>query len=805
MLRHFLKVTYRNFVRHKSLSLINVFGLALGIVSAILILVYIGYELSYDGYHRHADRIYRVASRRISMGKTNEFASVPAPTGPRMVEDFPEVVGAVRFSPTVKRAFSYKDRKFFQENVFYADRSVFELFSFDLIEGDPATALEAPFTMVITEETARKYFGDEDPVGKTVNWDNKFDYRITGVVKDPPANSHFSFTVLASFSTFIKYDPRIGEWRGGTFPTYIQLEEGTDPDGFKTKIGSFTQRHIEPVFRDTGVEFELFLQPLKSIHLHSRLQGELGANGDFKIVSAFAAIALVILCVACINFMNLTTAHSAGRAREIGIRKILGIERRKLVLQFIGESYVFSSLALAGAFVAARLLLPYFGGLAGLSLSPGLLRTPSAILGSAAILLFVGFAAGSYPAIFLSAFPPISAIKGATARGPKHPRFRSVLVIFQFTVTTVLVIGTLVIFGQYKFLQGKDLGFDKENRLVIAIQNDEVRAGLEAFKNELLGRAGIVSAGASSMVPGEMYLFNRPVYPEGLPAGQTYRMDNFLIDYGFIETFGVEVVRGRGFTKDIVTDRTDSVMINETAARKLQWDDPLGKTIELRSAFSNDIVKKTVIGVFRDIHQRSLYAAIEPAFVEYIGMEGPIENRARRLTLRLETQNLPGTLEMIERKWNDFFPKHPYYSFFLDDFYSGQHRAEARLGGLFRGFSIAAVLIGCIGLFGLASFAAEQRTKEIGIRKVLGSSSGGIVTLLCRQFVVLIAVANALAWPAAYFGAMSWLRNFPYSVRLGLRPFLLAAGMTLLTAALSVGFRSVKAARANPVDSLRYE
>jgi putative ABC transport system permease protein len=805
MLKNFFKISYRNLVRQKSYSLINIFGLTLGLMCCILILTHIGYELSYDGYHRNAGRIYRLASQRVSMGTTNEFATVPAPTGPTMVEDFPEVIGAVRFSPTVKRAFSYGDKKFFQENVFYADRSVFEVFSFDLIEGDPKTALEAPFTMVVTERTARKYFGGADPIGKFVNWDNKFDYQVTGVVKDPPANSHFTFEVLASFSTFIKYDPRIGEWRGGSFATYIEFAENADIHEFEQKLESFAAKYIEPMFRDTGVTIGLFIQPLKSIHLRSRLQGELGANGDIRTIYAFAAIAVVILLVASVNFMNLATARSANRAREVGMRKILGAPKWKLVLQFLGESYVFCFLAFGVALGAARLLLPYFSGLMGRNIPAGFLRTPLILGGLAAVFVFVGLAAGSYPALFLSAFNPISIIRGNLARGPKGARFRSALVVFQFAVTAILIIGTIVIFNQLSYMQSKDLGFEKENLLVLAINNDDVRRGLDAYKTEVLRIPEVVSAGASSMVPGEMYLFNLATFPEGLPRELALRMDNFLVDDGFVGTFGIEVIKGRAFSREVASDRKEAVMINETALRKLQWDDPIGKTIELRAAFSDDIAKKKVIGVFRDIHQRSLYAVVQPTIVEYIGTEGPIENRARRLTLRLETEDLVGTIASIERKWKEMFPDHPFYSFFLDEFYEAQHTAEARLGGIFRLFSVAAVLIACVGLFGLVSFESEQRAKEIGIRKALGSSSAAIVALLCREFVFLIAVANTLACPVAFLAARKWLQNFPYGVRVELSTFILTALFTLTVAFVSVGYRSVKAARANPADLLRYE
>jgi putative ABC transport system permease protein len=803
MFKNYITIAYRNLVKHKFYSLITIFGLSLGIACCILIFVFIGYELSYDGYHKNANNIYRIVSKTTVSGQTNEFPVASAPVGPTMVQELPEVIDAVRLSPTVKRVFAYQDKNYFEEGVLYVDQSIFNVFSFEMIEGDPKTALEVPFTMVFTEKTAQKYFGDESPVGKIVNWDNKFDYRVTGVVKDPPPNSHFTFNALASFATFIKYDPRIGSWNGGSFQTYLLLQENTDPLRFEHKMKDFNEKYLVPRMRERGIELETYLQPLKSIHLHSNLPYELGDNSDIRIIYAFWAIAAVILLIACINFMNLATARSAGRAKEVGMRKVLGAQRTKLIVQFLGESFVFTLLSLVLGIILARLYLPHFSGLAGKDISLNTFEMPYVYAVLAAIVLFVGFVAGSYPAFFLSAFKPISALRGHVPEGSRSSWFRSVLVVFQFALSIILIICTIIVLDQHKYMQNKDLGFTKQNLLAVAIQNDEVRIGLESFKQELLNVSGIESAGLSSMVPGEMYLFLIGTYPEGYSKDQVIRMDNFLVDYGFLDTFEIEVLKGRGFSKEITTDFTDAVMINETTAKTLGWDDSVGKTIELPS--DDGLVRKTVIGVFKDIHQRSLYSVVSPTVIEYIGTEGAIENRARRLTLRLNSGDLAGTMTKIEKKWKEAFPNHPYYSFFLDEFFDGQHRAEEKLGRIFRTFSVLAVIIGGLGLFGLASFTAEQRTKEIGIRKVLGSSVSSIVVLLCRKFFFLVTIANVLAWPIAFFAMNKWLQNFPYPVKIGIGTFALTAVFAFVIALFTVGFQSVKAARANPVDSLRYE
>jgi len=803
MFKNYLTIAYRNLAKHKFYSSINIFGLSLGIACCILIFAYIGYENSYDAYHKNADNIYRIVSKRTVSGQTSELARSQAPVGPTMVAELPEVKNAVRFSPTVKRVFAYQDKTFFEEGVLYVDQSVFDVFSFEMILGDPKTALEVPFTMVFTETTAQKYFGDENSVGKIVNWDNKFDYRVTGVVKDPPPNSHFTFNALASFATFIKYDPRIGSWNGGSFPTYLLLQENTDIERFQQKMNGFHEKHLGPALKERGIGLETYLQPLKKIHLHSHVLYELGDNSDIRLIYAFWAIAFIVLLIACINFMNLATARAASRTKEVGMRKVLGAQRTKLVVQFLGESFVFALFSFVLGLLLARLFLPYFSGLTGKAISLNAIANPGMYAVLVALVLFVGLVAGSYPAFFMSAFKPISALRGHVPAGSKSSWFRSVLVVFQFVLSIILIICTMIVFHQHKYMQNKNLGFNKQNLLAIAIQSDEVRIGLESFKQDLLNINGIESAGLSSMVPGEMYLFNFGTYPEGYAQDQMIRMDSFLVDYGFLDTFEIEVIQGRGFSKEITSDYTDAVMVNQTAAKNLGWNNPMGKTIEVPSDGIG--VRKVVIGVFKDIHQRSLYSIVAPTIIQYIGLKGAIENRARRLTVRLKTDNIPGVMKKIEQMWKNTFPNHPYYSFFLDEFFDGQHQVEKKLGSIFRTFSLLAIIIGCLGLFGLASFTTEQRTKEIGIRKVLGSSVSSIVILLCRKFFFLVAIANVLAWPVAFFAMNKWLQNFPYPVKIGIGTFILTAGFAFVIALLTVGYQSIKAARANPVDSLRYE
>ena len=552
MFRNYFKIAFRGLIKHKSYSSINIFGLSFGILCCILILAYLGYEFSYDRYHRDGDNIYRVILRSRVSGRMSESLGTPPMLGPTMVSDFPEVVGAVRISPTVRRVYKYKDNVFFQEGVLYVDHSLLDVFSWKLLKGDPETALKLPYTMLLTESSARKYFGNEDPVGKVILWDNSADYTVTGVIEDPPENSHFTFEALASLATYFKYDPRLETtWASFYCRTYLRLSEGTDVAQLEEKLAGFNDHYLGDILRQRGMEVETRLQSLRGIHLGSNFGGELGVNSDMRIIYAFAAVAAVILIIACINFMNLSTARSAGRAREVGLRKVLGAERKGLIGQFIGESFLFAVLSVSLAMIVAPLVLPYFRKLADRPIVLDYLGMPYLTFGLIGIILFVSIVAGSYPAFFLSSFRPIPVLKGDIKLGPKRSLFRSILVVFQFSISTILIIGTIIIFNQQRYMRSKDLGFDKSDLLVITVQNEMVRAGLDSFKNEIRKVRGVVNSGASSMVPGEMYLFNSPAIPEGFSSDQRIQMDNFFIDPDFVDIMGMEIVQGRGFSYSI--------------------------------------------------------------------------------------------------------------------------------------------------------------------------------------------------------------------------------------------------------------
>lgn len=802
------KIVFRNLLKNKSNILVNILGLSIGLTSCILIFSYINFEISYDTYHEKSNEIFRVESKSTVNGRVSEASTCPLRYAPTLVNDFPEVIDAVRFSRTVERSFSYNDIHYFQDGVVYTGQSVFNIFSFELIVGNPETALKEPYTMVLTEETARRYFGDENPLGKIIRWDNSANYTVTGVVKTPPLNTHFTFNVLASFSTFFAYSSQLENlWLEWFVPTYILLKENTDYKEFEKKLPGFVENHLGDKLKANNAEFVNTLRPVKNIHLHSKLAGELGENGDIKMIYVLLSIAIGILLIACFNFINLATASTSQRAKEVGIRKVLGAYRFKIAGQFFRETMVHIFLSLFIAILLAQIFLPTFNFITNREISINYLNMPLLTMGLFGSVLLVLFVAGSYPAFLISGLNPINAMKGIIIANTKKSFLRSILVVLQFVISACLIIFAMIIYNQQKFMQNKDLGFDKENILVVALQNKDVRVSPEVFKNELLTIKGVESICASSMVPGEMYLFNNSTYPEGSSKEDAFRMQNFFADYDFCRTLGVEIIKGRGFEKDIISDVADAILINETAANELGWDEPIGKTIEIVNNFNNanPTEIRKVIGVYKDFHHRSLYSAIEPTFIRHISNEGPIEHRARRLSLHLQTNDFVEVTQEVEQKWKAFYPNIPFHYFYLGESYDSKHMGEKNLGRIIGSFSIIAILIGCIGLFGLASFSIEKRLKEIVIRKIFGSNIKLIVWLLCKDYLRLVIISNIIALPIAYYFSNQWLQNFPYAVPIHISVFLIALIFSLIIAFLVVIFNSLKASHKNPIEILQYE
>ncbi len=798
MIANYLKTAIRNLLRHKGYSFINLTGLAVGIACCILIMAYIIDEVSFDKFNANQENVYRLATIGKIGGRTVTIATVPIFYGPGLTDEYPEVLDYTRFRNFGKRVFTYGDRKFYEDEIFYVDNSVFNIFSFELLRGDPATALQLTNTIVINQEMAEKYFGEDDPVNKIIQIDSDQEFTVTGIIADPPSNSHIQFRALASFETLNPADRSRYNWN---YQTYLLLANDTDYSRFEKNLVDYNERELGEFSRSFGAEFENYLQPLASIHLHSHIEGEIGNNGDIKYVYAFATIAIFILLVACINFMNLSTARSARRAREVGLRKVFGAHRKALVYQFLGESLLLSLLSTGLALVFVKLISPYFNTLAGRAIPIHLFSDPLIFGGLVVLILFIGLVAGYYPALFLSGFRSIRVLKGSYSTGAAKSKLRSGLVIFQFSISIILIIGTTVVHNQLHYMRSKNPGFNKEQVMVLPLGDDSMQKKIRLVKTEMSSIDGVLNAAGSMKVPGQENFNTSVFFPEGFNENESFLFENFNIDLDFLSTYQTRIVAGRNFSADFATDEDNAILINESAARALEWDEPVGKLIYVYTDDNDKNARKpyTVIGVIEDIHHRSLQHSIEPLLL------GLNTENSRVVSLRLSGDDIPATIAHIEQCWNDLFPDKPFDYFFLDEYFDGLYRSEERLGNIFQTFTVLAILIGCLGLLGLASFAAEQRTKEIGIRKVLGASVGKVVLLLWREFLLLVLIANLFAWPVAWYLMHNWLQSFPYQTGLPLNIFLLAALAALVIAILTVSYQSIKAALANPVKSLRYE
>jgi putative ABC transport system permease protein len=805
--KNYLKVALRNIMRLKEYSLINILGLSIGMASFILIFLFVRYEMSYDRYHDKAERIYRVAQENAVTG--NRSAITPNPMAPELAREIPEISYAVRINDIhSKFLVSYQNRFFKEEHFILADPEVFQVFSFPLVKGDLDTVLKDKFSVVISEEMAEKYFGREEPVGKVLHVDNQFDFIVTGVMKNVPRNSHFHCDFLTSFACADDL-----YWKGfsedrtqSSLHTYILLQKGVSVSELEHKLKTFAERFMQPVIQEyapmadqipgglESLKFKLFLQPLTRIHLHSHLFAELSANYDIRYIYIFSAVALFILVISCVNFTNLTTACSTRRTKEIGIRKVLGARRSQLIKQFITESLVMALTALLLAAVMVAILRPIIHPLMGEDLIGRASRSGSIWLALILLAFIVGIASGSYPAFFVSASQPVSSLRGSLLFRSKT-FFRSFLVVVQFVITIGLIFSTLVVSRQLHYLKNKKLGFQKEHVIVLPFEDQFELSRFPLVKNELLKNPQILSVAGASNIVSRVYS-SSPFWWEGAQEGDSMRVEKLFVDDDFIDTFGIRIVHGRNFSEEIKTDQENSFIINETAAKAFGWESPLGKKLAWARKREE---KGTVIGVVEDFHFRSLHQKIEPLIL-VLGGEF-FDN----MYIKVHHKSVPAALSFIQKTCRHFFPERPLEYFFLDDDIDKMYKSETMMGRLFWYVSSLAIFIACLGLFGLISYSTEQRTKEIGIRKVLGSSVFGVVTLLSKDFVRLLVVANLIAWPLAYYVMHKWLQNFAYRIDVSILVFVLSTAGTLIVALFTLSFRSVRAARANPADTLRYE
>ena len=804
MFKNYLKIALRNIRRHKGYSIINIAGLSVGLTCCILILLYVKYEFSYDRYHENAKNIYRIVMKfpGIVYRGNDMYNASPGGLKAALMEDFPEVIYSTRARR--RRAYIYYNNDPFEERgIFFVDPEFLKIFSFPFISGDPETAVNEPFSMLITQKIAKKYFGNENPVGKILNVGKEYDYKVTGILADCPENSHFTFDILASFNSLYTTDGKdnIETWDRGNdlWNTYLLLQENFNPDDLESKFPAMAKK-----YRGEDYEGEFHLQPLTSIHLHSNINFEIEANGNILYIYLFSAIAFFIMMIACLNYMNLATARAAGRFKEIGIRKVVGAGRRHVIRQFLGESMIFTIMALFISIIFVELLLPSFGSFIDKNLDFNFFGDHLLLLYLICVALIVGLISGSYPAFFMSALRPANVIKGSMTTGSAGKRssaFRNSLVVIQFVISVVMIVCTLTVYNQVDFIKNSKLGFAKDHIITGNIFDSNLRNNLELFKTELSRYPQIRDVYVNGDLPVTISASNYARW-EGLADEKdgtlTYGAE---VNYNFLDFFEIELIEGRNFSKEFTTDTSQAFILNETAVEITGWDEPIGKKYSL---WGRDGI---VIGVIKDFHNNSLHLKVEPIAIWLTSPNMPnILNRTiTDFAIKISSDDIPGTLAFIEDKFKEHSPDYPFNYSFLDERVDRLYRSEQRLGQIFSYFTFIAVFISCLGLFGLASFTAEQRTKEIGIRKVLGDSVSGILMLLSRDFVKWVIVANVIAIPIAYTAMNRWLQNFAYRTHMGIRTFLISITMALIIALISVSYQSVKAATANPVDSLRYE
>ena len=800
MLRNYLKIALRNLRRHAGYSFINIAGLAMGLACCVLIGLFVRNELSYDAFHSDADRVYRVVtSATIPNAPQDFFALTSRPIGAAIRQEYPEAEAVVRlttWNPIVKDDGQY----FYDDDFISAEPALFDVFSFKLLKGDPKTALSEPYSVVLTETTASKYFGELDPVGETLVLNDTLNYRITGIVEDVPENSHFTFDALTSWITGETNNPVTNtEWLAlGTY-TYVRLKPDTDAQVFESKISDLIMRNFGEQLRSGGIEATVGLEPLTEIYLHSDRKAQIGPTGDVRYIYVFSAIAVFVLLIACINFMNLATARSMERAREVGVRKVVGSSRTALIRQFLSESTLLAVLAMVVSFFLIAAALPLFNEISGKNISFWALISPTWLVALPVLTIVVGFLAGSYPALALSGFRPVEVLKGSFARTGRGVRLRQALVVFQFATSVALIVGTLIVTQQLDYMKNQDLGFDRDQ--VVVVDATGVPGGpamanaYRTVKQELGQHPAVRSVSASATVPGRnTWLII--IGAESLPEGDTRRARIVVTDHDYIETMDIEIAAGRMLSEDFATDDTAAALVNESAVENLGWgsnEEALGKWVEVNGN------RLTVVGVIKDYHHFSLKEEIEPIIVRILPPTFDY------FAVRASTAEMDGVLAHLERTWGRLYPGYPFEYFLLDDDFDTQYAAEDQLTRIFGTFAFIAILIACLGLFGLASFVTTQRTKEIGVRKVLGASVGAIVLLLSRDFAKLVLIALVVAAPLAYFAMDRWLDDFPYRVGITPAVFLIAGFAALLIAVLTISFQSVKAALSDPVKSLRYE
>ena len=802
MFKNLLKITIRNLVRQKGYTFINIAGLSVGIACALLLILVVHYEFKYESHHENASRIYRINVAHTQLDRTYRSTYSPVPLAPTMCEELPEVTQFARIAEFRQTPVAYGERQFYEDEVRFVDPGILEMFTFPLVAGNRATALDDTNSIVITEDMAIKYFGKEDPLGKTLLILHSMPLEVTGVMRNHPryTNIHPDFLVPIEKIRDLVGDEFFQNWLSQQLASFVMLADGQSASEAERKIQETFARHVS---KDDGRV--LTLDQLSRMHLFSDTQ----PAGNINSLYILLAVGLLILLVACINFMNLSTARSAHRAKEVGLRKVVGAARNQLIGQFIGESMVYTTISMAFAFVLVHIFIPVVNRLTGQLVESGDIFRQDILTGLAGIYLLVGIVSGSYPALFLSSVPPTKILQRKFETGNQGVLFRKILVVAQFAISIILIITTLVFGRQLNFLLNKPLGFIKDGIVVIRNDRSTFRQDLQPLKTQLLSDPRILGVTGSDSLPSSIGMYNTVTW-EGATENQEIAINFNRVDYDFCDTYGIEMVAGRKFSPEFPADAVSdsdqrgpenpkSIIINQEAVRQFGWEDPIGKNVI--EVYGEERNYNTVIGVIQDFHFNSLRQSIRPLKL-FLST-----NNNRYVSVKIRLEGVSETLKFIEESWKGVFADVPFDYFFLDSVLEQRYRSEASLKRLFAYFSALAVFIGCLGLLGLASYSAERRSKEIGIRKVLGASSAQIVTLLSREFTRWVVAANLFAWPAAYLVMRLWLDGYAYRINLNsqLGLFVLAGALALAIALLTVAFQAIKAALSDPVKTLKYE
>jgi len=804
MILNYLKIALRNIIRNKAFSFINIAGLTMGMAACLLMLLFIQRELSFENFIGDANRIYRVLTIDKALGTHNQRVGITMPAfGLEVTEKYPEIESATRLSFGGETLLRYEENPpIYAQRFRSADPNFLEFFGIDLIRGDPATALAEPYSVVLTKSLAKQFFGDDEGFGKTLVTGNGNDLLITGIMDDMPENTHLQFDALGTLLTQAALarenqpegstDPIwVESWNLVAMPTYAKFRPGAIVEGYDS---TFTQ-----FIRDNDVEENFFitLQPLYDVHLKSKdvIFDPVQNKGDIDNVYIFIAIALLTLIIAAVNYVNLSTARSANRAKEVGIRKVIGSMKQQLIIQFIGESILITFISIVLAFPLATIALPWLNNLAGASLEINILNNGVLLIFCLMMIVFVGIMAGLYPAIVLSSFRPVTVLKGSLGSGKKGNILRKALVVFQFSLSIALICLTLIVQNQMHFVNTKDMGYDREQVLIVDIQDREMAENIEIYRNELLNHSGFGAAALVGNIPGRTFGRTR-IRPEGASDDENWIWSVLSTTPEALPTLGMEIVQGRNFSREMGTDTSGVVLMNETAVQQLGWENPLDKRLYFGD---DDSVGVQIVGIVKDFHFAGLHQFIEPVVMFFQRNPGGV------LIARINSGAVPESMKYAGEKWTEIFPNRPFKYKFMDEEFENLYRRDINTATIINSFSMMAIFIACLGLFGLASHSTAQRTKEIGIRKVVGASAPTIIRILVSDFVKWVLISNIFAFPLAYFAASKWLGNFAYRVDINAVPFIAAALVSLIIAILTVLGKSWHAATSDPVKALRYE